>query len=96
MIFGRCKKQEIYPYNIYCNCRKPATGMIKEAVKKHYIDLKKSYLVGEKESNILAGKNAQVSTVLVKKGYGKDWINNEIKPDYVFENLKEFALFLFI
>lgn len=63
--------------------------------KKHNIDLKKSYLVGERESDILAEKNAQVSTVLVKTGYGSDWIDNRIKPDYVFENLKEFASFLF-
>lgn len=87
--------KEIYPYNIYCNCRKPAPGMIIEAAKKHNIDLKKSYLVGERESDILAGKNAGVSTVLVRTGYGKDWVDNGIKPDYIFENLKEFALFLF-
>lgn len=43
------ENEEIYPYNIYCNCRKPAIGMIKEAEKKHNIDLKKSYLVGERE-----------------------------------------------
>ena len=87
--------EEIYPYNIYCNCRKPDIGMVIKAVKKHNIDLKKSYLVGERESDILTGKNAQVSTVLVKTGYGKVWIDTKIKPDYVFKNLKEFALFLF-
>lgn len=87
--------EEIYPYNIYCSCRKPAPGMIIEAAKKHNIDLKRSYLVGERESDISAGKNAQVSTVLVKTGYGKDCVITEIRPDYVFENLKEFALFLF-
>lgn len=87
--------KELYPYYIYCNCRKPAPGMIIEAAKKHNIDLKKSYLVGERESDILAGKNAGMSTVLVKTGYGKDWIDTKIKPDYVFKNLKEFALFLF-
>jgi D-glycero-D-manno-heptose 1,7-bisphosphate phosphatase len=86
--------EEILPYNIFCNCRKPASGMIIEAARKHNIDLKKSYMVGERESDILAGKKVQVSTVLVRTGYGKDWVNNIIKPDYVFENLKEFALFL--
>jgi len=89
------ENEEIYPYNIHCSCRKPAAGMILEAAKKHNIDLKKSYLVGERESDILAGKNAKVSTVLVKTGYGKDWKDNGIKPDYIFENLKEFALAIF-
>jgi D,D-heptose 1,7-bisphosphate phosphatase len=87
------ESREIYPYNIYCNCRKPAPGMIFRAAKKHNIDLERSCLVGERESDMLAGKNAGVSTVLVKTGYGKDCADSAIKPDYVFENLKEFALF---
>ena len=87
--------EEILPYNIYCNCRKPAPGMIIEAAKKHNIDLKKSYSVGERESDILAGKRAGVSTVLVKTGYGSEWNDTKVNPDYVFENLKEFALFIF-
>ena len=69
--------------------------MIIEAAEKHNIDLKKSYMVGDKVIDMLAGKNAGVSTVLVKTGYGSNWIETEIRPDYVFENLKEFALFLF-
>ena len=89
------ENEEVYPYNIYCNCRKPSSEMIIEAAEKYNIDLKKSYMVGDKVSDILTGKNAGVSTVLVKTGYGSNWIETEIRPDYVFENLKEFALFLF-
>lgn len=33
-----------------CNCRKPETGMIEEAVKKYNIDLKNSIVIGDRES----------------------------------------------
>ncbi len=89
------ENEEIYHYNIYCNCRKPAPGMIIKAAIKHNVDLKNSYMVGDRASDILAGKRAGASTVLVKTGYGSEWNDTEINPDYVFENLKEFALFLF-
>lgn len=41
-----------------CNCRKPRTGMIDIAVSKHAINKKKSYLIGDKESDIIAGTNS--------------------------------------
>lgn len=41
-----------------CNCRKPKTGMVKEAVKKWNIDLKKSFVIGDKEIDVLLAANA--------------------------------------
>jgi D-glycero-D-manno-heptose 1,7-bisphosphate phosphatase len=43
-----------------CDCRKPKTGMIRLATKKHNIDLSKSFLVGDKQTDILAGRNANI------------------------------------
>jgi D-glycero-D-manno-heptose 1,7-bisphosphate phosphatase len=43
-----------------CECRKPNPGMILKAINKYNIDPKKSVLIGDKESDILAGKNAHV------------------------------------
>jgi D-glycero-D-manno-heptose 1,7-bisphosphate phosphatase len=86
--------EEIFPYNIVCNCRKPAIGMITDAVIKHGIDLEKSYMVGDRVSDILAGKNAGLSTVLVKTGYGSDWTDTDIIPDFVFNDLQEFVTYL--
>ena len=46
-------------YSIDCNCRKPKTGMIKQALQDfENIDLEKSYVVGDKPLDIQLAKNA--------------------------------------
>ena len=61
--------------------RKPAPGMILEAQRDHGLDLARSYLIGDKRSDIACGRNAGVRTILVQTGYGAhesdcqaDWI----------------------
>ena len=44
-----------------CDCRKPAPGMIRQAVLEHGVDLKTSLLVGDKDSDIEAGRAAGVA-----------------------------------
>ena len=44
-----------------CDCRKPAPGMIRQAVLDHGIDLNTSLLVGDKDSDIEAGRAAGVA-----------------------------------
>ena len=44
-----------------CECRKPAPGMIRQAVLDHGIDVKTSLLVGDKDSDIEAGRAAGVA-----------------------------------
>ncbi|MDR0920447.1 MAG: HAD family hydrolase [Oscillospiraceae bacterium] len=51
----------VLPYNTECNCRKPLPGMILQAVKDYNIDLSLSYMIGDKESDVLAGKNAGIN-----------------------------------
>lgn len=43
-----------------CNCRKPNPGLILQAKKDYGLDLNKSVLIGDKQSDIDAGKNAGV------------------------------------
>ena len=45
-----------------CECRKPKPGMIMQAKKKYNLDLSRSVLIGDKESDILAGKEAKLLT----------------------------------
>jgi D,D-heptose 1,7-bisphosphate phosphatase len=55
-----------------CDCRKPSTGMVKQALKRYAIDLKKSYVVGDKMDDLLLARNAKVATgVLVRTGNGR-------------------------
>lgn len=43
-----------------CNCRKPKPGMILQAMDEFNIDPEKSVLIGDKESDILAGEKAGI------------------------------------
>ncbi len=43
-----------------CNCRKPNPGMILKAINEFNIDPANSVLIGDKKSDLLAGKNAGV------------------------------------
>lgn len=52
-----------------CPCRKPAPGMILEAVKDHGIDIRRSYLVGDRWRDLEAGERAGCRTVFVDHGY---------------------------
>jgi len=56
-----------------CKCRKPEPGLILESAEEHEIDLSKSFIIGDKTSDIKAGKNVGLKTILVKTGdAGKD------------------------
>lgn len=48
-----------------CECRKPKPGMLIEAAGRHDIDLKSSWMVGDQEKDIEAGKRAGCRTILV-------------------------------
>ena len=70
-----------------CLCRKPGTLLIKQAVKKYNIDLKKSFFVGDSNRDVETGRRARVKTILVKTGNGgKDTEFYNPKPDFVAKN----------
>ncbi len=78
-------------YRIRCRCRKPNIGMILQAVKKFNIDLKKSFIVGDRTADIAAGNRAKIKMILVKTGSaGRDG-KHAGKPDFIARNLKEAA-----
>lgn len=76
-----------------CNCRKPLTGMAKRASKEFNIDLKNSYMIGDKVEDILFGLNIGAKSILVLTGFGKSASFQlkelGIKPAYIAENLLE-------
>jgi len=71
-------------------CRKPGSGMFLEAEAKLGIDLSRSYMIGDRTSDIEAGKRLGLYTILVKTGYGK----SSIEPDSTCENLFAAAVFI--
>ena len=52
--------EERVEFKIDCDCRKPKPGMILKAAKDYNIDLANSYMIGDRNSDILAGENAGV------------------------------------
>jgi len=72
-------------FNIDCNCRKPKTGMFLKAADDFGIDLAKSFMVGDTERDILAGRNAGCTTIGVRTGYGLE--GSRVEPDHMFDDL---------
>jgi len=52
-----------------CECRKPKPGMLLEAVRKHRIDLRASFLIGDRWRDVEAGAAAGCRTVEIDRGY---------------------------
>ncbi len=63
-------KGEVASLKIKCLCRKPATGLIKQAVREFNIDPKKSYFIGDTTVDAQTAKNAGIKFIGVKTGYG--------------------------
>lgn len=58
---------EIPELKIECDCRKPKPGMLLQAAKDFNIDLKNSWMVGDSDTDIEAGKNAGCQTFFVNE-----------------------------
>ncbi|HEX5214642.1 MAG TPA: HAD family hydrolase [Vicinamibacterales bacterium] len=54
-----------------CACRKPKPGMLLESAAAHNLDLTRSFMVGDRWSDIHAGRRAGCRTVLIGTGYGE-------------------------
>ena len=59
-----------------CGCRKPKPGLLVEAASRYGIDLKASFLIGDRWRDIDAGAAAGCRTVLIDCGY------RERAPDF--------------
>lgn len=57
-------------YGIECNCRKPNTGNFELAIKEFDIDVKNSFMIGDKITDLIPAKKLGIMPVLVKTGYG--------------------------
>ncbi len=72
-----------------CDCRKPKTKLIKDAEKEFGIDLKKSFVIGDRKKDIEMGKNAGCKTILVLTG--KEKSGDGINADYTAKDLVDAA-----
>ena len=63
-------------YNVVCDCRKPKPGMLLQAQQKYSVDLRRSFVVGDRCIDIASGKAVGAGTVMVSTGYGAEEVLN--------------------
>ena len=78
---------EIPELKFDCECRKPKTGMIDEAVEKYNIDLSRSYMVGDSTMDLEMARNAGIKSVLVNTGFAGNDGKYDRSCDIEAENL---------
>lgn len=87
--------EENKKYKIKCNCRKPKVGMFLQAEEDLNISKEESFMIGDTTTDIQTGKNYGIRTILVNTGYKGLDKKFSVKPDYIFQDLKEAVDFLF-
>lgn len=79
-------------------CRKPSPYMIVKASEEHSIDLSRSYMIGDKNTDILCAVNAGIKSILLQQGDDNTEINIlhnlRKKPNFVAANFKEACDFI--
>jgi D-glycero-D-manno-heptose 1,7-bisphosphate phosphatase len=55
----------------HCSCRKPSPGSLLDAAVLHGIDLKESFMIGDRWRDVEAGKRAGCQTIFVDCGYAE-------------------------
>jgi D-glycero-D-manno-heptose 1,7-bisphosphate phosphatase len=71
-----------------CECRKPGPGMLLQAAVEHDIDLSRSYLVGDRWSDIAAGAAVGCKTFLLDVPYSQC---HRCTPDHIVADLTDAA-----
>src|SRR5574337_698126 len=65
-----------FPYRRTCLCRKPAPGLIQQAAFEQQVDMERSYVVGDKVSDMLLADRLGLPSVLVLTGYGRESLDH--------------------
>jgi len=60
-----------------CSCRKPAPGMLLDAARRHRIDLERSWMIGDRDKDVEAGRRAGCRTIILTAPY-----NLEVEADF--------------
>jgi D-glycero-D-manno-heptose 1,7-bisphosphate phosphatase len=71
-----------------CQCRKPGPGMLLQAASEHGIDLARSFMVGDRWSDIVAGAAVGCKTFLLDVPYSQC---HRCTPDHIVADLSEAA-----
>jgi UDP-glucose 4-epimerase len=68
-----------------CECRKPKPKLVRDTAARYHIDTSKSFMVGDKISDVECGRNAHLAgSFLVGTGYGLKDVKRLAHPEGVF------------
>ena len=71
-----------------CNCRKPKPGMLLESKNKYNIDMQNSWVIGDKEVDIISANNAGITnTILVRSGHEINEVDSGAK--YILDSIQQ-------
>lgn len=81
-------------YSKKCQCRKPETGMVERAFAEHPdLDPERSYVVGDKATDVELARNCRARAVLVTTGYGQDVQDGKyqwpVEPDFAAADINQ-------
>ena len=79
-------------YSFECDCRKPGTGLIDQARRSFQIDMLRSYVIGDRCTDMELADRCNLKGVMVKTGYGLGDIKyilpqKQVKPIYIAQDL---------
>jgi D,D-heptose 1,7-bisphosphate phosphatase len=81
-------------YKITCNCRKPASGMIQQAVGDMNIDVAASWMIGDTFTDVETAARADLRSVLLGTGHGGRDGKYPQRPNFEFPTLCEAVDFI--
>ncbi|MDP3920193.1 MAG: HAD family hydrolase [Candidatus Omnitrophota bacterium] len=80
--------------NAGCKCRKPETGLFERAAREIDFNPSETFFIGDKATDIEAGKRFGLKTIFVRTGHGaaeEPKLQGDLVPDHIVNNLAEAA-----
>ena len=77
-----------------CDCRKPETGLFRAAQRDFRFDPQNTFFIGDKVSDVIAGRRFGLRTLFVLTGHGskdRTKLGSATAPAEIFPSLKEAA-----
>ena len=81
--------EELKEYKVLCQCRKPAIGMVEQAVAKYNLDLSQCWMIGNRGVDIQLAQNSGIKSILVQTGFTSLDEQQYMQPDFVATDLLE-------
>ena len=79
-------------YQKECDCRKPGKLLFEKAAADLNIDIKNSYMLGDKASDLIPADKLGITPVFLKTGHGREKTLEGLSFDFlIFDNILDFA-----